>query len=130
MTSCAKCDAPGIPASGNDGLPDGWEWHTARTNGAQLAVCKDCSANVTTSSRGTGNPAADQLRLIIERIERIEEEIKGSQDDRKDVYSEAKSVGYDVKTIRKVVVLRKQDPLTRQENDALLETYRAALGIE
>ena len=76
------------------------------------------------------NVAADQLRLFIERIERLEEEKKGIADDIKDVYSEAKSTGYDVKTMRAIVRLRKLENHVRQEAEALLETYKAALGIE
>ena len=75
------------------------------------------------------NVAADQLRLFIERIERLEEEKKGISDDIKDVYAEAKSNGYDTKTMRAVVRLRKLEAHTRQEMDALLETYRSALGL-
>ena len=75
------------------------------------------------------NVAADQLRLFIERIERLEEEKKGIADDVKDVYAEAKSTGYDTKTMRKVVALRKLESHVRQEADALLETYRTALGL-
>ncbi len=73
--------------------------------------------------------AADQLRLFIERIERLEEEKKGMSDDIKDVYLEAKSTGFDAKTMRKIVSLRKLDKHVRDEADALLETYRAALGM-
>ena len=76
-----------------------------------------------------GNVAADQLRLFIERIERLEEEKKGISDDIKDVYAEAKSNGYDTKTMRAIVRLRKLEAHTRQEMDALLETYRSALGL-
>jgi uncharacterized protein (UPF0335 family) len=76
-----------------------------------------------------GTVAADQLRLFIERIERLEEEKKGIADDIRDVYSEAKSNGYDTKTMRAVVRLRKLEAHTRQEMDALLETYRSALGL-
>jgi uncharacterized protein (UPF0335 family) len=76
-----------------------------------------------------GNVAADQLRLFLERIERLEEEKKGISDDIKDVYAEAKSNGYDTKTMRAVVRLRKLEAHTRQEMDALLETYRSALGL-
>jgi uncharacterized protein (UPF0335 family) len=76
------------------------------------------------------NIAADQLRLFIERIERLEEEIHGLQDDRKDVYAEAKANGYDVKTMRAIVRLRRQEKHARQEADALLETYRSALGLD
>ena len=76
-----------------------------------------------------GNVAADQLRLFIERIERLEEEKRGMADDIRDVYAEAKSSGYDAKTMRKVVALRKMESHVRQEADALLETYRSALGL-
>ena len=76
-----------------------------------------------------GNVAAEQLRLFIERIERLEEEKKGIADDVKDVYAEAKSNGYDTKTMRKIVALRKMETHTRQEADALLDTYRNALGL-
>ena len=76
------------------------------------------------------NVAADQLRLLIERIERLEEEKKGIGDDIKDVYGEAKSTGYDVKTIRGTIRLRKMENHVRQEAEALLETYKAALGMD
>ncbi|MBV9843056.1 MAG: DUF2312 domain-containing protein [Sphingomonadaceae bacterium] len=75
------------------------------------------------------NVAADQLRLFIERIERLEEEKKGIADDIKDVYAEAKGQGYETKTMRQVVRLRKMAKDARDEADALLETYRAALGF-
>jgi len=73
--------------------------------------------------------AADQLRLLIERIERLEEEKKGMADDIRDVYNEAKSTGYDVKTMRSIVRLRKMEKHARDEAEALLETYKAALGL-
>ena len=76
-----------------------------------------------------GTVAADQLRLFVERIERLEEEKKGIADDIRDVYSEAKSNGYDTKTMRAIVRLRKMETHTRQEMDALLGTYRGALGL-
>ena len=76
-----------------------------------------------------GNVAADQLRLFIERIERLEEEKKGIADDVKDVYAEAKSNGYDAKTMRAIVRLRRMEKHARDEMDALLETYRNALGL-
>jgi uncharacterized protein (UPF0335 family) len=77
-----------------------------------------------------GNVAADQLRLFIERIERLEEEKKGIGDDIKDVYLEAKATGYDVKTMRQIVRLRKLEKHVRLEAEALLETYKNALGLE
>ena len=73
--------------------------------------------------------AADQLRLFIERVERLEEEKKGMADDIREVYSEAKGQGYDTKTMRQVVRLRKMEKHARDEADALLETYRNALGL-
>jgi len=76
-----------------------------------------------------GNVAAEQLRLFIERIERLEEEKKGIADDVKDVYAEAKANGYDTKTMRAIVRLRRMESHARQEADALLETYRTALGL-
>lgn len=74
--------------------------------------------------------AADQLRLLIERIERLEEEKKGIADDIKDVYGEAKATGFDVKTMRSIVRLRKMEKHDREEAEALLDTYKAALGLE
>jgi uncharacterized protein (UPF0335 family) len=73
--------------------------------------------------------AADQLRLFIERIERLEEEKKGMADDIRDVYNEAKSTGFDGKTMRTIVRLRKMEKHARDEQEALLETYKAALGL-
>ena len=76
-----------------------------------------------------GSVAADELRLLIERIERLEEEKKAIADDGRDVYAEAKARGYDPKTMRAVVRLRKMENNARQEAEALLETYKAALGL-
>jgi uncharacterized protein (UPF0335 family) len=71
----------------------------------------------------------DRLRLLIERIERLEEEKKGIADDIKDVYSEAKAVGYDAKIMRQIVRLRKMKPDDRNEMEMILDTYKAALGL-
>ncbi len=76
-----------------------------------------------------GSIAADELRLLIERIERLEEEKKAIADDVRDVYAEAKARGYDPKTMRAVVRLRKMESHDRQEAEALLDTYKAALGL-
>lgn len=75
------------------------------------------------------NSSDDRLRLLIERIERLEEEKKGIADDIRDVYMEAKAVGYDPKIMRQIVRLRKMKPDDRSEQDMLLETYKAALGM-
>jgi uncharacterized protein (UPF0335 family) len=73
--------------------------------------------------------AKDQLRAIIERIERLEEEKKTIGDDIRDVYTEAKGNGYDVKALRTIVRLRKQDANERAEAETILETYMQALGM-
>jgi len=73
--------------------------------------------------------AKDQLKAIIERIERLEEEKKTISDDIKDVYAEAKGNGFDVKALRTIVRLRKQDENERAEQETILETYMQALGM-
>ena len=73
--------------------------------------------------------ADEQLRLFIERIERLEEEKKGIADDIRDVYAEAKGNGYDVKALRTIVRMRKQDANERAEEETILETYMQALGM-
>jgi uncharacterized protein (UPF0335 family) len=78
---------------------------------------------------GGGRVAADELRLLIERAERLEEEKKGIADDIKDVMAEAKSRGYDVKAIRKILSIRKKKREEYQEEEAILETYLHALGM-
>ncbi|MDX2210842.1 MAG: DUF2312 domain-containing protein [Sphingopyxis sp.] len=70
-----------------------------------------------------------QLRLFIERIERLEEEKKGIADDIRDVYSEAKANGYDAKIMRQIVRLRKMPVNDRKEMEAILDVYKSALGI-
>jgi uncharacterized protein (UPF0335 family) len=77
----------------------------------------------------TDNISAEQLRLLIERIERLEEEKSGIADDIKDVYAEAKSTGFDVKTMRTIIRLRKMEKHHRDEAEMLLETYKQALGL-
>ncbi|WP_114522417.1 DUF2312 domain-containing protein [Altererythrobacter sp. ZODW24] len=72
----------------------------------------------------------DRLRLLIERIERLEEEKKGIADDIRDVYAEAKAVGYDPKIMRQVVRLRKMAPDDRTEMETILDVYKNALGLE
>lgn len=80
-------------------------------------------------SSATTSIARDQLRSIIERIERLEEEKKTLADDIKEVYGEAKGNGFDVKTLRQVVRLRKQDREERAEQEAMLDLYLHALGM-
>jgi uncharacterized protein (UPF0335 family) len=73
--------------------------------------------------------AKDQLKSIIERIERLEEEKKAISDDIRDVYAESKGNGYDVKALRTIIRMRKQDPDERAEAETILETYMQALGM-
>ena len=73
--------------------------------------------------------AKDQLKSIIERIERLEEEKKTISDDIRDVYAESKGNGFDVKALRAIIRLRKQDPDERVEQETILETYMQALGM-
>ena len=77
----------------------------------------------------TGGVAGERLRSFIERIERLEEEKSALAQDIREVYSEAKGNGFDVKVMRQIVRLRKLDSADRQEQEAILETYKAALGI-
>lgn len=76
-----------------------------------------------------GGVARDQLRSIVERIERLEEEKAALANDIKEVYAEAKANGFDTKTLRQVVRIRKQDKAERQEQEAILELYLSALGM-
>ena len=77
----------------------------------------------------TGGIAADRLRSLIERIERLEEERKSLGNDIKDIYAEAKSAGFDVKVIRQIIRIRKQEPAEVEEQESLLDVYRRALGM-
>jgi len=76
-----------------------------------------------------GGIAADRLRSIIERIERLEEERKALAGDIKDIFTEAKSAGFDVKVIRQIIRIRRQEPADVEEQETLLDIYRRALGM-
>ena len=90
---------------------------------ATTAAAPDVEANVATRF------AKDALKAVIERIERLEEEKKAIADDIRDVYAEAKGNGFDVKALRTVVRLRKQDKAEREEHEAVLQVYLQALGM-
>lgn len=75
------------------------------------------------------NSADGQLRSFIERIERVEETQKDVADDKKAIYGELKAMGYDAKTVRRIIQIRKQDQNERMEQEAVLDTYLAALGM-
>ena len=76
------------------------------------------------------NVTDDRLRLLIERIERLEEEKKAISDDIKDVFTEAKAVGYDAKIMKQIIRLRKMQPDDRREMETLLDLYKSALGMD
>ena len=78
---------------------------------------------------GPSGIAVDQLRSIIERIERLEEEKQAIADDIKEVFAELKGTGFDTKAVRSIIRLRKQDQAERQEAEAILDLYMAALGM-
>jgi uncharacterized protein (UPF0335 family) len=102
-----------------------------------LRESEECTMSVTDATAtaevkgkdATTRFAKDQLKAIVERIEHLEEEKKAISDDIRDVYAEAKGNGYDVKALRNVVRLRKQDKNERAEQEAILETYMHALGM-
>ncbi len=76
-----------------------------------------------------GGVAADRLRSIVERIERLEEEKKALSGDIKDIFTEAKSAGFDIKALRTLIALRRKEPAEVEEQDALVTLYRQALGM-
>lgn len=84
---------------------------------------------MTDTAVSSSTVAADQLRSIIERIERLEDEKKEVADQIREVYSEAKANGYDTKTLRKVISLRKKPADERDEEEAMLDLYLSALGM-
>ena len=82
------------------------------------------------TANDAGGVSGQRLRAFIERIERLEEEKAALADDVKDIFAESKAVGFDVKTIRKVIRLRKMDKQKREEEEELLELYKSAIGLE
>ena len=76
------------------------------------------------------NVTDDRLRLLVERIERLEEEKKAISDDIKDVFTEAKAVGYDAKIMKQIIRLRKMQPDDRREMETILDLYKSALGMD
>jgi uncharacterized protein (UPF0335 family) len=77
----------------------------------------------------SGGISADRLRSLVERIERLEDERKALGSDIRDIYAEAKSAGFDVKVLRQLIGLRRQEPAEVEERETLLDTYRRALGM-
>ena len=95
-----------------------------------VIAARDEQMTIPVEIQESRRPVDDRLRLLVERVERLEEEKKGISEDIRDVYNEAKAVGYNVKMMRQIVRLRKMKPDDRREMDMILDTYRAALGID
>lgn len=91
---------------------------------------KPFQPNAEEKTQDTGGVSGQRLRSYLERIERLEEEKSGLADDIKDIYAEAKAFGFDVKTLRQIVKLRKMDTEKRREADELLDLYMSAIGME
>jgi uncharacterized protein (UPF0335 family) len=96
---------------------------------AENGVATEISSTAGSPSLGSGTVASGQLKSLIERIERLEEEKKAIADDIRDVFAEAKGQGFDTKIMRQVIRLRKKDNAERQEEEALLDLYLHALGM-
>lgn len=86
-------------------------------------------ADAQTTEAEVGNIAADRLRSIVERIERLEEERKALAGDIKDIFAEAKSAGFDAAVLRQIIALRRKEPAEVEEQETLLDLYRRALGM-
>ncbi len=86
-------------------------------------------AQTPTTEETPTNIAGDRLRSIVERIERLEEERKAIANDIKDIFSEAKSAGFDVKVIKQLIAIRRQEPAEVEEQETLLDVYRKAIGM-
>ena len=91
-------------------------------------VRKQCNTGTRLEPHATA-PNHDRLRQFVEQIERLEEEKKTIADDIKEVFAEAKGTGFDTKAIRTIVRLRKKDQAERQEEESILDLYKAALGM-
>jgi uncharacterized protein (UPF0335 family) len=97
-------------------------------NSIAKPISKVAAESAVDSAEG-GGIAADRLRSLVERIERLEEERKALGSDIKDIYAEAKSAGFDVKVIRQLISIRRKEPAEVEEQETLLDVYRRALGM-
>ena len=101
----------------------------AKASGLHTEERRLAKAPSTEDNTEVGGIAGERLRSIVERIERLEEEKKALSSDIKDIFAEAKSAGFDVKVLRAVIRLRKQEPAEVEEQETLLDLYRRALGM-
>jgi uncharacterized protein (UPF0335 family) len=106
--------------------PSGIERSTLSRESRTPSLEKSMADEITETSQTV---AAGQLRAFIERIERLEEEKKTIADDIKEVFAEAKGTGFDTKAMRSIIRLRKKDQAERQEEETILDLYKAALGM-
>ena len=100
------------------------------TNVASFQAPENNDQSSSSTTNDVGGVAGARLKAFVERVERLEEEKAAISDDIKEVFAEAKGAGFDVKTLRKVITLRKLDEEKRKEADELLELYKAAIGME
>lgn len=112
--------APGAPFSYDQYRAAGWTDEQLIAHGHMLPAPVTSYAAVETD---------DRLRLLLERVERLREEKKGIADDERDVFAEAKAVGYDAKIMREILKLRAMKPDDRREMEQMIDTYKAALGL-
>ena len=84
---------------------------------------------MTQPGHNSGNIAADRLRSIVERWERLDEEVRALRSDQKDIMQEAARAGFDKKVLRRLIAIRRQEPADVEEQDALLDTYKHAIGM-
>ena len=84
---------------------------------------------MTQPGHNSGEIAADRLRSIVERWERLDEEVRALRSDQKDIMQEAASAGFDKKVLRRLIAIRRQEPADVEEQDALLDTYKHAIGM-
>jgi uncharacterized protein (UPF0335 family) len=97
---------------------------------ARPTVVKDATGTPAGAENAQwGNVAADRLRGLVERIERLEEERRALSGDIRDIYAEAKSAGFDVKVMRQLISIRRKEPAEVEEQETLLDVYRRALGM-
>ncbi len=102
---------------------------SAKEKGKTMALDAPQAERKTRGAAGGGTFAAEELRGYIERIERLEEERKALGGDIRDIYAEAKGRGFDVKVMRALIRIRKQEPAVVEEQESLLDVYRRALGM-
>ena len=94
-----------------------------------MADASEAQTKAPAKTAETGGIAGERLRTIVERIERLEEERKALAGDIKDIYVEAKSAGFDVKVLRQLIRIRRQEPAEVEEQETLLDVYRRAIGM-